>query len=178
MAVRRKRIQELVDRLLRENEIEEPPVNVEGIAKAIGIHVRRVSFGEELLSGFIYRDRNRSVIGVNKDHSANRQRFTIAHEIGHYFLHKAGFDEVHVDRTFVVRLRNELSSEGTDSDEIEANAFAAQLLMPASFLHDDLVELQKVDVEDAKSVEGLAKRYKVSSQALLIRLTSLGYLEQ
>jgi Zn-dependent peptidase ImmA (M78 family) len=178
MAVRRKRIQELVDELLRDNRVTEPPVDVEGIAKSLPIRVRRSAFDGEEISGFIYRDHAGALIGVNKKHHSNRQRFTIAHEIGHYFLHKAGFEKAHIDRTFVVRLRNEVSSEGTDVAEIEANAFAAHLLMPEVFLHRDLVQLEMFDVEDEDSVRRLARRYGVSTQALLIRLTSLGYIQQ
>jgi Zn-dependent peptidase ImmA (M78 family) len=57
-------------------------------------------------------------------------------------------------------------------DEIEANAFAAALLMPESFLRQDLKKLS-IDFDDASQIEALAKRYNVSSQAMTFRLLNL-----
>jgi Zn-dependent peptidase ImmA (M78 family) len=82
-----------------------------------------------------------------------------------------------VDRQFQVRLRNKASSEGTDLEEQEANLFAAELLIPSSFLEDDLDRVEFVDLEDEAVVSRLAKRYKVSTQAMTFRLHYLGYLK-
>ena len=112
------------------------------------------------------------VIGVNRDQATVRQRFTIAHELGHLLLHE--YSRVHVDRGFRVRLRSGLSSEGTDRDEMEANRFAAELLMPIEFLQADL-EKREFDLADDSEFQTLAKRYGVSTQALAIRLNGLGY---
>src|SRR5438034_7962595 len=103
-----------------------PPVNVEAIAAAIGIVIRKTPT-EDDVSGFLFKQGGVSVIGVNALHHPNRQRFTIAHEIGHFMLDH--FDQVHVDKA-IVRLRNEASSTGTFREEVEANRFAAELLMP------------------------------------------------
>ncbi|USK87293.1 ImmA/IrrE family metallo-endopeptidase [Peribacillus asahii] len=51
-------------------------------------------------------------ISVNKNHSRQRQRFTIAHELGHFLLHKG--TAIHVDRNFRVNFRNGASSQATD----------------------------------------------------------------
>ena len=115
---------------------------------------------------------NQAIIGVNKDHAPVRQRFTIGHEIGHLLLHD--HDEVHVDRDFRVRMRSGASSQGTDRDEMEANRFAAELLMPLRLLRDD-VESCEFDLTDDDELRSLARRYGVSSQALAIRLNALGY---
>ena len=82
-----------------------------------------------------------------------------------------------VDRRFQVKLRNRASSEGTDQEEQEANLFAAELLMPASFLEEDLEELDPVDLEDEAVIAMLAKRYKVSTRAMTFRLAYLNHLE-
>jgi Zn-dependent peptidase ImmA (M78 family) len=83
------------------------------------------------------------VIGVNPAHHLNRQRFTIAHELGHYFLHE-GLEE-HVDQNFRVEWRNADTSRAVNWQKIQANRFAAELLMPTSFLEDDLNELQTIE---------------------------------
>jgi Zn-dependent peptidase ImmA (M78 family) len=77
---------------------------------------------------------------------------------------------VHVDR---VIMRNSSSSEGTDLREIEANQFAASLLMPAEMVHHHLQALKSQYIEAV--VRQLAKQFKVSEQAMAFRLSSLGY---
>ena len=110
------------------------------------------------------------VIGVNSLHHINRQRFTIAHECGHLLLHKG--KDVHIDKTFRVNRRDELSSKAVDPDEIEANRFAAELLMPYDMIVDDIVDYE-LDMEDDEELAELAKRYQVSVQALTHRVTNL-----
>ena len=112
------------------------------------------------------------MIGINQDQATVRKRFTIAHELGHLLLHEHSL--VHVDSGFRVRLRSGQSSEGTDRDEMEANRFAAELLMPIEFLQADL-EKQEFDLADDSQLRALANRYGVSTQALAIRLNGLGY---
>ncbi|MGH9326658.1 MAG: ImmA/IrrE family metallo-endopeptidase, partial [Terriglobia bacterium] len=74
-----------------------------------------------------------------------------------------------------IALRSPKSSTGTDEKEIEANQFAAELLMPVDVLSRDILKLRgKMDVETA--INKLASKYKVSVQAMTIRLTSLGVL--
>jgi Zn-dependent peptidase ImmA (M78 family) len=159
-------------RLLRESNIVEPPVNVEAIAARLGIIIRRTPTTDDV-SGFLLKQAEAAVIGVNSLHHPNRQRFTIAHEIGHYMLHD--FDEVHVDKS-VVRLRSEASSAGTDKEEVEANRFAAELLMPKEFLEPELSRFALNDLFDERGMQQLARHFQVSVQAMSNRLTSLGYI--
>ncbi len=76
------------------------------------------------------------------------------------------------------KFRNELSKQGTDLDEIEANLFAAELLMPRMMVAQDLHQNDAVDILDDDFFYELAQRYNVSTQALLLRLVNLGYIEQ
>ena len=78
-------------------------------------------------------------------------------------------------RSFPIGLRSELSGMAVDENEIEANQFAAELLMPVSFLRKDLGELP-ADIEADAAIEKLAKQYRVSTQAMTIRLTALNIL--
>ena len=175
--VRRKHIRSLVERLLTEHHIRAAPVPVAGIAQSLGAEVR-LEPADDDLSGFLYRDRKRkrTIIGVNAGHHENRQKFTVAHELGHFLLHD--FASVHVDRQFKVWLRSEASSQGTDNDEKEANLFAAELLMPVRFLVKDIEKIGAIDLLEEAVIEELAVRYGVSTQAMTFRLTYLGYVQQ
>lgn len=169
MAVRRKHIRTLVQQMLSEHGIREAPVRPEKLAKALGVSVHKNDV-DETLSGFLLRHpvTRKAIIGVNGKHHPNRQRFTVAHELGHLLLHEG--PQLHVD----LRHRDENSSKGDQVEEIEANEFAAELLMPASFLERDIEQLENKDLLDEDVLKPLADRYKVSVQALTFRLANLG----
>jgi Zn-dependent peptidase ImmA (M78 family) len=175
MAIRKRKIQALVETLLDRNGITEAPVPVSQIAKANGARIVVDSL-EGNLSGFLYRDNDKAVIGVNTHHAKVRQNFTIAHELGHFLLHDQ--EQLHVDHDFRVRLRDDVSSQGIDKDEREANFFAASLLMPKHFLEKDLESMDDIDFLDDESLQELARKYGVSTQALVNRLKNLGYIQE
>lgn len=177
MIVRRKRIQLLAEELLRDAGAKEPPVPLEHITKQRRIPVYRQTIPDSDISGFLIRRGTDILIGVNDTHSMQRQRFTLAHEIGHILLHKPNVESVHVDRGFEVRFRDERSSLGVDVEEREANLFAAELLMPRHFIAKDIANISQVDLVDDKFISRLARRYRVSNQALLFRLANLGYVK-
>lgn len=160
------KINQIVDRLLEERSITEPYVPIERVAKNFGIEIRAGDLDE--VSGVLMRNSNVLMIGVNSKQSVQRQRFTVAHELGHYILHE-GISS-HLDLDFRVNFRSPESSQATDVEEIEANYFAASILMPKSFLDMD----NAVEALDSDSkVESLAKRYKVSRHAMSLRLVNL-----
>ena len=181
MRVRRKYIRSVAERLLHSHSITSAPVHVEQIAFALGIDVRSTRPGDVSLSGFLVRDdgAGQAIIGVNKEHHKNRKRFTVAHEIGHFLLHTG--QEIYVDECFKsgirISLRDEDSSKGTEREEIEANVFAAELLMPVELLRADIASSNISDEEKLeKALDRLAKKYEVSKQALTYRLVNLGYI--
>lgn len=144
------------------------PVPVEAIAKQSGIRVESISLDDEL-SGMSFIKDGVAVIVVNSNHHVNRRRFTIAHELGHHILHESYLrNNVHVDK--VVLHRDSLSSDGIDEKEVQANKFAAELLMPSIYL----MKINNVDINDDAEVQVLAKRLKVSAAALAYRLTNIG----
>ncbi|HET9342869.1 MAG TPA: ImmA/IrrE family metallo-endopeptidase [Candidatus Eremiobacteraceae bacterium] len=165
------RIERIAEKTLAACGIGKPPVDLRKITRHLGLAVQKDSLPPEI-SGFFYRKGTHNIIGVNKKHVPARRRFTVAHEIGHYILGHA-HDEVHVDRNFGFIFRDERSSRGVSKEEIEANAFAAALLMPAKFLMKDL-STNAFDLVDSAVVSRLAHRYGVSVQALSIRLGALG----
>lgn len=155
------RAQELLARL----DIKSVPIPVEKIAKALGVQVRFSPFDDEL-SGMIYVKDGVPIIGVNSLHHPNRQRFTIAHELGHLELHLEMItNNVHVDKNFPVLMRDPKSATGIEKIEIEANQFAAELLMPRKLINQTLAGKQS-DIDDDAPIEELAKKLRVSKQAL------------
>jgi Zn-dependent peptidase ImmA (M78 family) len=169
--IRRKLIQQTVTNLLNEAGVMEPPVDVNAIAESRGALVVQEK-NEDDFSGFLFRSSDSApIIGVNSNHPLTRRRFTIAHELAHLLLHpKSG---VHVDEG-VFQMRDARATAGTDQEEVEANRFAAELLMPQSLLEADLQALGRIYLDDETAVAMLAKKYRVSCQSMAIRLGSLG----
>lgn len=150
--------------------ITKPPVPVEKIAEFAGVEVRYEKSDDDI-SGFILRENGQAILGVNGRHPATRQRFTLAHELGHFFLH----DKPLFLDSFT-RLRDVKSSKAVDPEEIEANAFAAELLMPEEFIYSDIARM-KQNVDLTNLVNTLAEKYLVSAQAINVRLTHLGIID-
>jgi Zn-dependent peptidase ImmA (M78 family) len=119
----------------------------------------------------LQRHDNGATVGVNSLHAAVRQRFTIAHEIGHYVLHRRRrfIDEVWVD------YRDERASAGTYKQEVEANGFAAELLMPEDLVKRSLGRLidSGLELSGSDVAASLADEFDVSTEAMSHRLTNL-----
>ena len=153
--------------------VKSAPVPVDRIAKSLGAILRFSPLDEEL-SGMIHIKDDVPIIGVNSLHHPHRQRFTIAHEIGHLVLHRHLITtSVHVDKAFPVLMRGVTSALGTDPVEIDANAFASQLLIP-NFLLNQVKGREPVDIDDDSPMEELAKKFRVSRKMVEFRLASLG----
>jgi Zn-dependent peptidase ImmA (M78 family) len=167
-----------VEDLLSRHQVHVPPVQVKKIAQDEGLLLLESPFPSDV-SGALVRSGKVVAIAVNLSQHVNRQRFTIAHELAHYSLkHKEGED--HLDRNFTVLRRDENSSTGTDDQEIEANYFAACLLMPEGFLRRDVAQLAKFNGESAlgePEIFSLAKKYEVSKAAMGYRLVNLGLID-
>lgn len=137
-----------------------PPINVVRIASAFGLKV----FNDDLaqgVSGKIFRDAEFGgpsgfSIVINSKEPALRQRFTIAHEIAHYLLHRDKIGDGIIDDALY---RSGLSS----SDESKANGLAADILMPFDLIES---EVRK----GKKTIEELADLFRVSQAAMSVRL--------
>lgn len=116
----------------------------------------------EGIAGCCWRgDGDRVVLWVNGADAAVRQRFTLAHELGHVrCAHDAGTP---------VETFETLGGKSTDSREVQANAFAAELLAPAEAVRASIVSEPSLD-----DVVLLAARFGISTIAALYRLNSLG----
>ncbi len=139
------------------------------VAKSHGAEVVGIS-DDSRSSGMVMRQGARIIIGVNRFHSETRQRFTVAHELGHMLLHADQPLIVDNDGLSLIGRR----TEGEDSTrEREANAFAAALLMPEEWVRQ-AVAGQEIPVEGDEKVAALARKFGVSQQAMMFRLMNLG----
>lgn len=158
--------------LLGNLKITEVPTPVEDIARSLGAQITYDAF-EGDISGMLYREEGKVVIGVNSRQASTRQRFTVAHECGHLVMHKG--QPVYIDRFVRVNWRAGESSK----EEREANAFAAELLMPRDLVRRELEQVvEKLPHPSLADVAGeLAGRFRVSAEAMTYRLTNLGMLD-
>lgn len=138
------------------------PVDPFSIADTLNIKVHVVALPEDT-AGFIRKAEDGKVAAyLNKWDGKERQRFTLAHELGH-FIEREGEGALSF-----VETRNDLSSAGVDEHEIYANRFAAELLMPATIVRRWWAEGQSPDEMRAK--------LGVSRPAFANRLKSLGLI--
>jgi Zn-dependent peptidase ImmA (M78 family) len=157
------------EELLSETGVRQLPIPVEKIAKQLGAEVQYEAFDGEV-SGMLYRKGARALIGVNSTHVATRQRFTLAHEIAHLRLHNGVF----IDRLVRVNWRDGTS----DPEEVQANAFAAELLMPRRFMTQEIERLiaRRRQIAPEQLTADLAEIFRVSKEAMRYRLVNLGVL--
>ena len=149
-------------KVLRINHIVRPPVIPRELAESYGLRVEVVDLPTDLMNVAGFIDFGKNQILVNGADHYNRQTFTIAHELGHHLMHRDLFEK-HPER-YKVLLRRPLSNE-KDPIEKEANAFAADLLVPL-----DMLKLyRKYATED-----DLAKLFAVSPEVIRYRLRFAG----
>lgn len=166
-------IEERAESLLTKFELFRVPIDVFRCADLLGIDVKPAEM-EPDMSGVFIKKENVPYIRYNSKDSPARQRFTIAHEIGHFLLH-AKSNSLFVDKTEKVMYRNAQSSTGELLKEREANAFAAALLMPRKLVQQTASDLSKYELENF--VYSLSVRFQVSDYAMGIRLSNMGLLE-
>ncbi len=164
------------ERILQRAKLTDVPIPVEKLAQTLGARITYRPF-EQDLSGLLYREGHRVVIAVKLSDPLTRRRFTIAHEIGHMRLHPGR--PMIVDK--LVRIGNKrdaTSALATDREEIEANAFAAHLLMPAELVRSETERrLSKRKTWTAQAfIADMAEGFGVSLQAMAYRLQNLGIL--
>lgn len=142
------------------------PVNVSVIAEGLGIEVGHISTEDNDLSGLAeITSEGKRVIRSARHESQNRQRFTLAHEIGHHML-----GHVTKDNSQCRDNVNNFSSEVHSSLEQQANNFSAQLLMPEEALKIMIFRKGVTDIGE------LARNFQVSEAAMYYRTKNLGLL--
>jgi len=150
------------------------PVDVKAIAAAHQITIHDEDLEDDVSGMMVTSEAGVASILVNSRHADARKNFSTAHELGHYFLHRA-LSPVFVDSKQVF-FRDAKASAGTHWQEIEANAFAAELLMPEAKIREEFPEkISPMELDSfEEQIKVLAKTWNVSQSALTIRLNRLG----
>lgn len=141
------------------------PVNVELIACSLGYEIKMLNpfiLDQQGLSGMASIEDGRKVIYVSRSDHPNRQRFTIAHEIGHHYLGHTneGFPQFRDNP-------NNYSTGFISPVEREANEFAAEMLMPEEAI------LALVERRGITDTTRLASIFDVSESAMYWRLRNM-----
>jgi len=140
------------------------------ISKHLGVNVKSEDLDSDISGLFVIKD-NEAYIRYNARESKQRQRFTIAHELGHFVLHKD--TPLFISKKDNVMYRNLDSSTGEIKREREANSFAASLLMPRKLVLEEIKKIPKKATHNPSSY--LAEKFEVSEQAMTFRLANLGF---
>jgi Zn-dependent peptidase ImmA (M78 family) len=169
-------IEQKAQDLLDSFNMSNVPVPVEDVAKRLGLNVIAFDLGSDV-SGVLHIKKENSSIGYNPNESKVRQRFTIAHELGHFILHHEA-DKVFIDNEKyyqLIKFRSEKTNLSPEDykHEKEANAFAAALLMPQGLVKQELASYVGFDLSDSSMITDLAKKFEVSTQAMSFRIINL-----
>lgn len=149
-----------------EKYLSEHPVKLGKLAAELGVRIK-VSSLHTGVSGQIKREGDHYVIRVNRHEARERQRFTIAHELSHFLLHRHIIDSTPDGIKDNVLYR----SGAPERIEYEANRLAADIVMPMGRVEKALQEEFEGVVTEA-TIESLAARFQVSKAAMEIRLST------
>lgn len=149
----------------RNNGIETSPLDISEVINKIGIKVFSDDLGLDI-SGFIEKRNSQWVIGINKYQIYQRQRFTLAHELGHYVLHQSQIESGRITD------QNLFRDDTNNPIEKEANNFAGDLLMPAEEFRTQIIQKQ------VRDFSVLAETFGVTIAAARYRAYQLGFIDR
>jgi Zn-dependent peptidase ImmA (M78 family) len=144
------------------------PIEPFAIAETLGLKVQRIALEPDVSGMLAKRPGEDPQVYVNAADSNVRQRFSCAHEIGHYIKRTTGpkgAGDTKDDEWGYIDRRGPSASRGTSPDEIYANRFAAALLMPG----------ERIEVLTAEGLGpvAMAAQFDVSLDAMTFRLDNL-----
>lgn len=143
--------------------------DLEAIFSVLGIEFKKEDLGNDV-SGSLSFDGEKYCVKVNSTDIPLRQRFSAAHELAHYLMHRhllSNGDTLHRDRLFGAAAKGTPAAPFRPIHEVQANKLAAEILMPSERLAD------RYDQAKDNTAE-LARSYQVSPAAMKIRLKNLG----
>jgi Zn-dependent peptidase ImmA (M78 family) len=148
---------------------ETGPLDVLEVAEELfDVPVLVARFGDDKIAGVLLRraggDR---FVGINADHHTVRQRFTLAHELGHLFMgHQARVD-----------LASDVFGTGSSPEEVEANYFAAEFLAPRAAVRSWLEERDLApQAEEPSTIAQLALEFGIAFPTACYRLERAGVI--
>lgn len=154
----REKARKVLKKFERENGKTKLPIPINKVAEYYGFEIYPLDTIPSEQSAIVIIDSNsrRKLIGINASHHENRQRFSVGHELGHFFLQHPAENQCDENE---IKLFNQ-----------EADEFSAELLIP--------VRLLKQHLAQCKDVKILAKLFKVSEQTMWIKIKQQGLLNK
>jgi len=146
-------------KILVESKVKAPPVDLLQILTAHGIGYEEVDDFPDTVDALIVEDGPKVYAAVNAKQHLHRRRFSLAHELGHYFMHRQGMPEE--DITIDNPPSDEPAAPTKSPAETEADIFAGELLVP--------LEMLKPHVQ--KGIPELSRLFLVSEQVISIAIS-------
>jgi len=157
--VRNQFVRQMARKILAESKVKSPPVDLLQILSTHGIAYEEVEDFPDTVDALIVEDGPKIYAAVNARQHPHRRRFSLAHELGHYFMHRDGMPEEPI--TIDNPPSDGLGAATKSPAEIEADLFAGELLVP--------LEMLKPHVQ--KGIPELSKLFLVSEQVISIAIS-------
>ena len=164
---RRSEIEQRAKEVLSQHGLYSLPVDPVRLANKIGVKVNNAKFADDAWAALIAKRNHVARIFVEQSDPPYRKRFSIAHELGHHFLHLPEEGQIVDKRADMFREREPAVGPISEDRirEIQANWFAAALLMPA--------DLVRAEWNKNPSMKHMARLFNVSEEAMGYRLDTL-----
>jgi Zn-dependent peptidase ImmA (M78 family) len=156
-------VRRVAKQVLRSSKIRTPPVDLRVVTASCGLKYEEVDYFPDDVDALIVTTEEGSVAVVNKNQSTTRRRFSLAHELGHFVLHRDTSvleDAVSIDSPPTA----DEGITGSSIAEREANLFAGELLVPVEFL--------KAHFKPGMTAADVGKIFEVSESVAAIALSS------
>lgn len=146
--------------IVRKHQEQGGAVDVVAIGEEMGIRFFKTEGWKDFVSGMIRKEEEGYTIYVNANHTVKRRRYTAAHELAHYILHKREIGD---------RIGNSITDDSlyrsglSNATESEANYLAEDILMPED-------QVNEMWLDPMSSLDKMAKYFNVSKQAMAVRL--------
>jgi Zn-dependent peptidase ImmA (M78 family) len=153
----RKRARKIIDDYFTKNPPKNIPIPIDIIAQYSGFEIYELETMDSKQRAIFYnlKEEKRKLIGLNKNYHIHNKRFSIGHELGHYFLGHPPESECTEEE---IKLYNQ-----------EADEFSGELLIP--------LELLKQKIKEIKDPQKIATLFNVSEQALWIKIQNQGLIK-
>ena len=180
----------IIDQLIKDynsnQEINDQiPVNIVEKIKEQNIELNELCYDlhDEVL-GEIKKENGKYKINIQGYDFNYRRRFTMAHELGHYKLHKDLLDDEGLDDGLSYETMYRKNAKISSMEETQANKYAIEMLVPKELIISIVKELNKIkeipriidengEANNLNLIEYLSNRFEVSKIALGFRLNQL-----
>lgn len=162
------KVEQRAKQILKQHGLYALPVDPVLLANRLGVTVNNAKFADDSWAALISKRGPTTRVFVEQSDPPYRKRFSIAHELGHHFLHLMEDGEMVDKRADMFRERRPNGENWSPERfmEVEANWFAAELLMPQEFVREEW--------KANPNVSTMAKIFNVSEEAMGYRIDALG----